>query len=87
MYRMLQLCIPLNIEAKINKGVVWKKGNMKYDGTLHLAKINTESDDGMMWRCACKLRNDIFAVHSKRICEPVTVENIMKGEGIIPDSF
>ena len=87
MYRMLQLCIPLNIEAKINKAVVWKKGNMKYDGALHLAKINPKSDDGMTWRCACKLRNDIFAVPSRQICEPVTVENITEGEAITPDSF
>ena len=44
MCRMLQLRIPLNIEAK-NKTVVWKKENTKYDEALRLTKINVESDD------------------------------------------
>ena len=52
MCRMLQLRIPLNIEAKHNKTVVWKKGNMKYDEALRMAKANAESDDHMIWRCA-----------------------------------
>ena len=77
----------MNTEAKINKAVVWKKRNKKYDGALHLEKINPKSDDGMTWRCACKLHNDIFAVPSRQICEPVTVENITEGEAITPDSF
>ena len=48
MCRMLQLRIPLNIEAKNNKTVVWKKGNMKYDEALRLSKINAQSDDRMI---------------------------------------
>ena len=72
---MLQLHIPLNIEAKNNKAVVWKKGNMKYDEALRLAKIITESDDRMIWRFASKLRNDIFDGQGKQICELVTVDN------------
>ena len=52
MCRMLQLRIPLNIEAKHNKTVVWKKGNMKYDEALRMSKANAESDDHMIWRCA-----------------------------------
>ena len=83
---MLQLHIPLNIEAKNNKAVVWKKGDMKYDEALRLAKIITESDDRMIWRCASKLRNDIFAGQGKQICELVTVDNIREGEAIPPDS-
>ena len=59
---------------------------MKYDEALRLAKINTESDDHMIWRCASKLHNDIFALQSKQIFEPITVDNIMKGEVIPPDS-
>ena len=47
MCRMLQLRIPLNIEAK-NKTVVWKKENTKYDEALRLTKINVESDDRMI---------------------------------------
>ena len=86
MCRMLQLRIPLNIEARNNRTVVWKKGNMKYDEALHLARINAESDDRMIWRCASKLRNDIFAVQSKQICESVTVDNVMEGEAIPSDS-
>ena len=54
----------MNIEAKNNKTVVWKKGNMKYVEALRLAKINAESDDRMIWRCTSKLRNDVFAVQS-----------------------
>ena len=77
MCHMLQLHIPMNIEAKNNKTVVWKKGNVKYDEALRLAKIITESYNHMIWRCASKLRNDIFALQSKQICEPVTVDNIM----------
>ena len=83
---MLQLRIPLNIEAKNNKTVVWQKGNMRYDEALRLAKISAESDDCMIWRCASKLRNDIFVVKSKQICESVTVDNIMEGEAIPPGS-
>ena len=83
MCRMLQSRIPLNIEVKNNKTVVWKKANMKYDEALRLAKINAESDDRVIWRCASKLRNDIFAV---QICESVTVDNITKGEAIPSDS-
>ena len=83
---MLQLRIPLNIEAKNNKTVVWQKGNMRYDEALRLAKISAESDDGMICRCASKLRNDIFVVKSKQICESVTVDNIMEGEAIPPGS-
>ena len=36
--RMLQLLVPLNIEAKSTKTVVWKKGNMKYDEATSLCK-------------------------------------------------
>ena len=86
MCRMLQLRIPLNIEVKNNKTVVWKKRNMRYDEALRLAKISAESDDRMICRCASKLRNDIFAVQSKQICESVTVDNIMEGEAIPPVS-
>ena len=86
MCRMLQLRVPLNIEAKNNKAVVWKKGNMKYDVALHLAKINAEGDDRMMWRCASKLCNYIFAVQNKQICEPATIDNIVEGDTISPDS-
>ena len=83
--RMLQLRIPLNIEAKNNKTVVWKKGNMKYDEAIRLAKINAESDDRMIWKCTSKLRNDIFPVQCKQICQPVAVDNIMEGKAILPD--
>ena len=86
MRHMLQLHILLNIEAKNNKTVVWKKGNMKYDEALLLVKINAERDDRMIWRCASKLRNDIFALQNKQICDPVTVDNIMEGGGIPTDS-
>ena len=84
MCRILQSRIPLNIEATNNKTVVWKKENMKYDEALRLAKVNAESDDRVIWRCKIKLRNDIVAV---QICESVTVDNIMDGEAIPPDSF
>ena len=60
--------------------VVRKNEDMKYDEALSLAKINAECGDPLIWRCAIKLCNDIFAVLSKQICEPVTVDNIMKGE-------
>ena len=86
MCRMLQLRIPLNIEAKNNKTIVWKKGNLKCDEALRLAKINAESDDRLIWRCAGRPRKDIFAVQSKQICESATVNNIMEGEAIPPDS-
>ena len=59
---------------------------MKYDEPPRLAKINAESDDCMIWRCASKLRNDIFALQSKQICEQVTVDHIMESETIPPDS-
>ena len=59
---MLRLRISLNIEAKNNKIVVWEKGNINYNETSHLIKINVESDDRMIWRCASNLRNDIFAM-------------------------
>ena len=62
--------------SHLNKTVVWKKGNIKLDEALRLAKINPESFHSMIWRCASKLRNDIFAVQSKQTCEPVTVDNI-----------
>ena len=63
-----------------------EKGNMKYDEALHLAKINAQCDDCMIWRCTSKLRNEIFALQSKQIFEPIIVDNIMKGEVIPPDS-
>ena len=40
----------------------------------------------MKWGCTSKLRNDISALQSKQICEPVNVDNIMEGETIPPDS-
>ena len=70
---MLRLSIPLNIEAKSNKTVIWKKGNMKYDEALPFAKINAESDDCMIWRCANKLRNDIFAVQNKYVSQSLLI--------------
>ena len=79
---MLRLRIPLNIKAKNNKVVVRKKRNMWYDEAHCLAKINTERDDRMIWRCASKLRNDIFVVQSKKICDPVTIYKIKEGEAI-----
>ena len=83
---MLRLRIPLNIEAKQSKIVVWKKGNIKYEA-LCLKKIKPESDGRMVWRCASKLRNDIFAVQNKQIYKPVTIENIMEVEAILPDKM
>ena len=59
-----------------SKKMVRKKENMKYDEPLRMAKINAESDNRLTWRCASKLRNDIFAVQSKQVCEPVTFDNI-----------
>ena len=59
---------------------------MKCDEVLRLAKINAESDDRMIWSCASKLRNDVFAVQSKQICESVPVNNVIEGEAIPPDS-
>ena len=38
---------------------------MKCDEALRLVKINAESDDRMIWSCASKLRNDVFAIQSK----------------------
>ena len=73
--------------SHLNKAVVWKKGNIKFDEALRLAKINPESSHPMIWRCASKLRNEIFPVQSKQICEPVTVDNITGREAISPDSF
>ena len=87
MCRVLQFRIPLNIEAKNNKTVVSKKGNMKYDEALCLAKISAESNDRMISRCRSKLCNDIFVVHSKQICESVTADNIMEGEVIQSKAF
>ena len=84
---MLRLRIPLNIEAKQSKTGVWKKGNIKYDEALCLTKIKPESDGRMVWRCASKLRNDIFAVQNKQICKPVTIDNIMEVEAILPDKM
>ena len=72
--------------SHLNKTVVGKKGNVKFDEALRLAKINPESSHPMIWRCASKLRNDIFVVQSKQICEPVTVDNITGREAISPDS-
>ena len=59
---MLRLRISLNIEAKNNKIVVWEKGNINYNETSRLIKINVESDQRMIWRCESNLRNDIFAM-------------------------
>ena len=59
---------------------------MKCDEALRLAKINTESDNRTIWQCVSKLRNGIFAVQSKQICEPVTIDNIMDDEAIPPGS-
>ena len=55
---------------------------MKYDEAFRWAKINA---DCMIWRCANKLRNNIFAIQSKQICDPITVGNIMEVEAIPPD--
>ena len=52
---------------------------MKHDEALRFAEINAESDDRMIWSCASKLRNDIFAAQSKQVCEPVTIDNILEG--------
>ena len=81
-HHMLRLRIPLNIKAKNNKVVVRKKRNMWYDEAHCLAKINTERGDRMIWRCASKLRNDIFVVQDKKICDPVTIYKIKEGEAI-----
>ena len=59
---------------------------MNNDEALNLAKINAKSDNRIIQRCASKLRNDIFAVQNKQIFEPATVDNIMEGETISPDS-
>ena len=76
----------LKVEMKNKKTVFRKKENKKCDEALRLAKINAESDDRMIWSCASKLRNDIFAVQSKQICESVPVNNVIEGEAIPPDS-
>ena len=56
---------------------------MKYDEAFRWAKINA---DRMIWRCANKLRNNIFTIQSKQICDLTTVGNIMEVEAIPPNS-
>ena len=84
--RLLNVLRTFNLRP-VSTGKTVVNGNMKYDEALCLGKINAESDDGMIWRSASKLRTDIFVVQSKEICELVTVDNIMEGEAIPPDSI
>lgn len=76
---MLLLRIPLIIKAKNNNTFAPNREYVKHDETLRFAEINAESDDRMIWSCASKFRNDIFAAQSKQVCEPVTVDNILEG--------
>ena len=76
---MLLLHIPLIIKAKNSKTFARNREYVKHDEALRFAETNAESDDRMIWSCASKLRNDIFAAQSKQVCEPVTIDNILEG--------
>ena len=80
---MLQSRIPLNTGSKKQQNGSLEKGEYEVWWGTSLGKNKC---DRVILRCASKLRNDIFTVQSKQICASVTVDNIMEGEAIPPDS-
>ena len=59
---------------------------MKFDEAFQLATAVSESDNHILYKCTKKLRRDIFNLENQVLEEPLSVENILKGEVQIPDS-
>ena len=71
----------LNIMSdSTNKFLAWKKGDMSFNVTSCLAKENFKKSNDFLWDYAVMLRNKILQSWSNPLEEPLTVEEIMRGE-------
>ena len=59
---------------------------MKFDKAFQLATAVSESDNHIVYKRAKKLRRDIPHLENQVLEEPLSVENILKGEVKILDS-
>ena len=53
---------------------------MKFDEAFQLATVVSENDNHIPYKCAKKLRRDILNLENQVLEEPLSVENILKGE-------
>ena len=53
---------------------------MKFDEAFQLATAVSENDNHIPYKCAKKLRRDILNLENQVLEEPLSVENILKGE-------
>ena len=62
------------------KLIAWKKRGMSFNVASCLAKENFEKLNDLLWHCKVMLRNEILQSRSNPLEEPLTVEEIMRGE-------
>ena len=62
------------------KLIAWKKRGMSFNVASCLAKENFEKLNDLLWHCEVMLRNEILQSRSNPLEEPLTVEEIMRGE-------
>ena len=78
----------MTIQANATKTtVVWKVGSISFELASELAKTSSQSGFLSIWQCANKLRTCIVSLEQKPLEEPLTVENIIKGEVEVPESL
>ena len=68
------------------KLIAWKKVDMSFNVASCLAKENVKKSNDLLWDCAVMLRNEILQSRSNPLEEPLTVEEIMRGEVDPPES-
>ena len=78
----------VSIQASGNRNkVIWKTGSMPLDQVYVCIESQSSSDTTLIKKCASILRDDILAMKCNELHEPLTVEDVLKGEVDIPDSL
>ena len=71
----------LNIISDSTKKLhAWKQGDISFNIVCCLAKENIKKSNDLLWDCVVMLRNKILQSRSNPLEEPLTVEEIMRGE-------
>ena len=76
----------LEIKSNATKKLVACKKGMSLEEASTSAISTEQKDDKLMWECALKLRKEILDLKPEPLEEPLTVDDILKGEVKIPDS-
>ena len=78
----------LSVSCELNKKkIIWKTSSMSLNQAYNYIETKSCKEKGLIWKCATLLRQEILALESNGLQEPLSVEAILKGEVQPPDSL